>query len=54
MNDEAQRWALEGWQLWGVGIIAMLIVIAAFVWVMRHLGDASLPEHPEYLAPKSP
>lgn len=54
MDGESQLWVLEGWQLWAVGIIAMLVVGAAFVWVMRHLGDASLPEHPEYLAPKSP
>lgn len=38
--------------LWLVGAVALVVVVAAFVWVLRHRDDAALPEHHPYDAPE--
>lgn len=38
--------------LWLVGAVALVAVVAAFVWVLRHRDDAALPEHHVYEAPE--
>lgn len=38
--------------LWLVGAVALVVVVAAFVWVLRHREDAALPEHHHYDAPE--
>lgn len=38
--------------LWLVGAVAFMVVVAAFVWVLRHRDDAALPEHHSYEAPE--
>lgn len=43
---------MENSALWIVGVVALVVVVAAFVWVLRHRGDASLPEHHHYSAPE--
>lgn len=43
---------MENSALWIVGSLALVVVVAAFVWVLRHRDDASLPEHHDYSAPE--
>lgn len=38
--------------LWLVGAVTLLVVVGAFVWVMRLRDDAALPEHHSYDAPE--
>ncbi|KGN37314.1 hypothetical protein [Knoellia subterranea] len=38
--------------LWLVGGAAFAVVVAAFVWVLRHRDDAAAPEHHSYDAPE--
>lgn len=38
--------------LWLVGALALVVVVAAFVWVLRHREDASVPEHHGYDTPQ--
>ncbi|WP_404380056.1 hypothetical protein LL946_09590 [Knoellia locipacati] len=38
--------------LWLVGAVALVVVVAALVWVLRHREDAALPEHHGYDAPE--
>ncbi|KGN30916.1 hypothetical protein N802_05830 [Knoellia sinensis KCTC 19936] len=38
--------------VWLIGAVAFVIVIAAFVWVLRHRDVTSLPEHHTYETPE--
>ncbi len=38
--------------LWLVGAAALVVVVAALVWVLRHREDAALPEHHGYDTPE--
>ena len=37
--------------LWLVGALALVVVVAAFVWVLRHRDDAAAPAHHAYETP---
>ncbi|MFW5472775.1 hypothetical protein ACOCJ5_05665 [Knoellia sp. CPCC 206450] len=43
---------MENSALWIVGAVALVVVLAAFVWVLRHRDDAAVPEHHHYGAPE--
>ena len=43
---------MENSALWIVGVVALVVVVAAFVWVLRHREDAAVPEHHHYAAPE--
>lgn len=43
---------MENSLLWLVGAAALVVVVAAFVWVLRHRDDASAPAHHGYGAPE--
>ncbi|GGB76687.1 hypothetical protein N798_02200 [Knoellia flava TL1] len=43
---------MENSALWVVGVVALAVVVAAFVWVLRHRDDAAVPEHHHYAAPE--
>ena len=43
---------MENSALWIVGAVALVVVVAAFVWVLRHRDDATAPEHHHYAAPE--
>jgi len=43
---------MENSALWVVGAVALVVVVAAFVWVLRHRDDATVPEHHHYAPPE--
>ena len=43
---------MENSALWIVGAVALVVVVAAFVWVLRRRDDATAPEHHHYAAPE--
>lgn len=44
---------MDDTKLWLIGALALVIVVATLVWVLRHRGDATTPmPHHDYAAPE--
>ncbi|WP_353952338.1 hypothetical protein V6K52_02515 [Knoellia sp. S7-12] len=44
---------MDDTKLWLIGALALVVVVAALVWVLRHRGDTTAPvSHHDYAAPE--